>query len=114
MTTVLHGDTHLTARSPMKVFGTFRLDIQNQCLWRRGDGGPEERILLTPKSFAVLAYLVEHAGHLVTHDELLRAVWPNSVIDPQGVKRHVLTLRSTPGGRPKKPLGNWSGDFLRS
>jgi DNA-binding winged helix-turn-helix (wHTH) protein/tetratricopeptide (TPR) repeat protein len=96
--------TALAAKLPMKEFAAFRLDTLNQCLWRRGDGGREERILLTPKSFAVLAYLVEHAGHLVTHDELLRAAWPNSVIDPQGVKRHVLTLRSTLGDRPKNPL----------
>jgi DNA-binding winged helix-turn-helix (wHTH) protein len=88
----------------MKVFGAFRLDTQNQCLWRRGDGGPEGRILLTPKAFAVLAYLVEHAGRLVTHNELLRAVWPNSVIEPQAVKRHVLALRSTLGDRPKDSL----------
>jgi DNA-binding winged helix-turn-helix (wHTH) protein len=104
VTNVLHGDTHWTASSPIKAFGAFRLDMQNQCLWRRGDGGPEGRILLRPKSFAVLAYLVDHAERLVTHDELLRAVWPNSVIEPQAVKRHVLALRSTLGDRPKNPL----------
>jgi hypothetical protein len=42
----------------MKVFGSFRLDAVNQCLWRRGDTGHEERILLTPKAFAVLSHLV--------------------------------------------------------
>jgi DNA-binding response OmpR family regulator len=60
----------------MKVFPSFRLDAVNQCVWRLGDTGREERILLTPKAFAVLAYLVDHAGRLVTHDELLEAVWP--------------------------------------
>src|ERR1700730_4118900 len=90
--------------SLMKVFGAFRLDTLTQCLWRGGDTGPEGRILLAPKSFAVLAHLVEHAGCLVTHDELLEAVWPNSVIEPQAVKRHVLTLRSTLGDHPKNSL----------
>jgi DNA-binding winged helix-turn-helix (wHTH) protein len=30
-----------------------------------------EPVLLTPKAFAILTYLVDHAGRLVTHDELL-------------------------------------------
>jgi DNA-binding winged helix-turn-helix (wHTH) protein len=88
----------------MKVFAGFRLDTPNQCLWRGRGTGPEGRILLTPKAFAVLAYLVEHAGRLVTHDELLEAVWPNRVIEPQAVKKHVLALRSTLGDHPKNPL----------
>jgi predicted ATPase/DNA-binding winged helix-turn-helix (wHTH) protein len=94
----------LTAGSSMKVFVPFRLDTLNQCLWRRRDTGPEERILLRPKTFLVLAYLVENAGRLVTHDELLEAVWPNSVVEPQAVKRHVLAVRSALGDRPKNSL----------
>ena len=88
----------------MKLFAAFRLDPLNQCLWRRGDTGHEARILLAPKTFAVLAYLVEHAGRLVTHDELLEAVWPDSVVEPQAVKRHVLAVRSALGDRPKNSL----------
>ena len=88
----------------MKVFGPYRLDAANQCLWRHGDAGREERILLTPKAFAVLAYLVEHAECLVTHDELLEAVWPGCVVEPQAVKRHILAVRSVLADRPKNPL----------
>ena len=60
----------------MKEFLPFRLDTVDQCLWRRSNTEDDERILLTPKAFAVLRYLVEHAGRLVTQDELLDAVWP--------------------------------------
>ncbi|HEY4368677.1 MAG TPA: AAA family ATPase [Steroidobacteraceae bacterium] len=88
----------------MKVFPPFRLDTDNQCLWRRSDTGQEERVLLAPKAFAVLVHLVEHAGYLVTHDELLEAVWPGSVVEPQAVKKHVLTVRSALGDRPKNPV----------
>jgi predicted ATPase/DNA-binding winged helix-turn-helix (wHTH) protein len=88
----------------MKVFVPFRLDTLNQCLWRRRDTGSEERILLSPKTFFVLAYLVENAGRLVTHDELLEAVWSDSVVEPQAVKRHILTVRSALGDRPKHSL----------
>src|SRR5580692_6510037 len=88
----------------MKVFVPFRLDTLNQCLWRRRDAGPEERILLSPKTFFVLAYLVENAGRVVTHDELLETVWSDSVVEPQAVKRHVLAVRSALGDRPKHSL----------
>jgi DNA-binding winged helix-turn-helix (wHTH) protein/tetratricopeptide (TPR) repeat protein len=88
----------------MKVFPPFRLDTVNQCFWRRGDTGQEERILLTPKTFAVLAYLVEHAGRLVTSDELLEALWPDTVVEPQTVKKHVFAVRSALGDRAKNSL----------
>jgi len=42
----------------MREFPPFRLDTVNQCLWH-GEGVAEERILLAPKAFAVLRYLVE-------------------------------------------------------
>jgi DNA-binding winged helix-turn-helix (wHTH) protein len=88
----------------MKVFAPFRLDAVNQCLWRHGDTGQEERILLTPKAFAVLTHLVEHAGRLVSQDELLEAVWPNTVVEPQSVKKHILDVRTALGDRPKNSL----------
>jgi DNA-binding winged helix-turn-helix (wHTH) protein len=88
----------------MKVFPPFRLDTANQCLWRRGDTGQEARILLTPKAFAVLAYLVEHAGRLVTPDELLEAAWFGRVIEPQAVRKHILEVRVALGDRPKNSL----------
>jgi DNA-binding winged helix-turn-helix (wHTH) protein len=91
-------------RHHMKVFLPFRLDTVNQCLWRRSDTGPEERILLTPKAFAVLTHLVEHAGRLVTHNELLETVWPDTVVEPQSVKKHILEVRTALGDRPKNSL----------
>ena len=63
---------HNSATLGMMEFPPFRLDTANQCLWRRGDAGDDERVMLTPKAFAVLRYLVEHAGRLVTQDELLQ------------------------------------------
>jgi DNA-binding winged helix-turn-helix (wHTH) protein len=88
----------------MKVFAAFRLDTLNQCLWRRSNLGQEERVLLMPKAFAVLTYLVQHAGRLVTHHELLEAVWPGSVVEPQAVRWHILEVRTALGDRPKNSL----------
>lgn len=64
----------------------------------------DERILLTPRAFAVLRYLVGHAGRLVTHDELLEAVWPGTYVQPQAVKKLILGIRSALGDRAKNPL----------
>jgi DNA-binding winged helix-turn-helix (wHTH) protein len=87
----------------MKEFGPFRLDRVNQCLWRRTGSGERERILLTPTEFGVLDHLVEHAGRLVTHRELLEAVWPETVIEPQAVKNKVFHLRRVLDDDPKQP-----------
>ena len=51
-------------------FGPFRLDVENERLWRG-----REQIILRPKSFAVLRYLVAQPRQLVTRDEILEAVW---------------------------------------
>src|SRR5271166_420047 len=55
------------SQGSMKEFPPFRLDFVNQCLWRRDDGADEQRILLTPKAFAMLRYLVERAFQLLLH-----------------------------------------------
>jgi DNA-binding winged helix-turn-helix (wHTH) protein len=84
----------------MQDFPPFRLDPSNQCLWRRREPAPDERILLPPKAFAVLRYLVAHAGQLVTQDELLEAVWPETHVQPEVLKSRIFEVRSALGDRP--------------
>jgi DNA-binding winged helix-turn-helix (wHTH) protein/tetratricopeptide (TPR) repeat protein len=83
----------------MKAFAPFRLDPVNQCLWR-----DDARISVTPKVFAVLTHLVEHADRLVTQDELLEAIWPDTYVQPEVLRKYVLELRKILGDRPKDPL----------
>lgn len=87
----------------MTPFHPFRLDTINECLWRKSDAGGEERILLPPKAYGVLRYLVERAGRLVTQNELLDAVWPDTHIQPEGLKAQILHLRRVLGDHPKMP-----------
>src|SRR5438128_9377693 len=82
----------------MKVFQPFRLDTVNHCLWRA-----EERLPLTPKAFDVLRYLVEHADRLVTQDEILEALWPETYVNPEVIKKYVLEIRKALGDRRDKP-----------
>src|SRR5271165_3923700 len=87
----------------MREFPPFRLDTLNQCLWRHRENGDDERIRLTPKAFAVLRYLVEHAGRLVTQNELLDAAWPDTNVQPEVLKSQILDIRQTLGDDSKHP-----------
>src|SRR5215469_15951271 len=82
----------------MKLFKTFRLDPANHLLWRNQD-----RVPITPKAFDVLAYLVEHAGQVVTQDRILEALWPETYVNPEILRKYILEIRKTLGDRPDKP-----------
>src|SRR5690242_6938861 len=83
----------------MKVFEPFRLDTVNHCLWR-----VETRMPLTPKAFDVLRYLAEHPDRLITQDEILEALWPDTYVNPEGIRKYILEIRKVLGDRPKQPL----------
>jgi predicted ATPase/DNA-binding winged helix-turn-helix (wHTH) protein len=76
----------------MKQFESFRLDTSNECLWHSG-----AQIALPPKPFAILRYLVENPGRLITHDELLDALWPETYVQPQVLRTYMLELRKVLG-----------------
>jgi DNA-binding winged helix-turn-helix (wHTH) protein len=82
----------------MKVFDPFRLDTVNHSLWRG-----QERLSLAPKAFDVLRYLVEHAERLVTQEEILEALWPETYVNPEVVKKYVLGIRKVLGDQTSKP-----------
>jgi len=83
----------------MRSFLSFRLDTANHRLLRG-----EEPADLTPKAFDVLRYLVEHAGRLVTPDEILETLWPNIYINPEGLRRYIQEIRKVLGDQPDKPV----------
>ena len=82
----------------MKSFKAFRLDTANHILWRDGD-----RVPLAPKSFDVLTYLIEHAGRVVTQDEILEALWPETYVNPEVLRKYILEIRKALGDRAENP-----------
>jgi eukaryotic-like serine/threonine-protein kinase len=82
----------------MKSFKAFRLDMANHVLWRN-----EDRVPVPPKGFDVLAYLVEHAGRVVKQDEILEALWPETYVNPEILRKYILEIRKTLGDRSDKP-----------
>ena len=80
------------------IFAPFRLDVTDQRLWRGAEAIP-----LTPKVFAVLHYLVRHAGRLVTKDELLDAVWPGVHVSDAVLKVCISAIRQALGDQVRVP-----------
>src|SRR5512134_3081625 len=79
-------------------FGAFRLDASPTCLWRDGQLLP-----LPPKPLAVLVYLVAHAGQVVTKDELLEAVWPETMVSEGVLKTCLAQIRRVLGETAQTP-----------
>jgi DNA-binding winged helix-turn-helix (wHTH) protein/tetratricopeptide (TPR) repeat protein len=82
----------------MWLFQPFRLDAGNQSLWRGDISVP-----LMPKPFAVLQYFVEHAGRLVTQNELAAAIWPDTHVQPDVLRRYILEVRRALGDQAESP-----------
>src|SRR5438876_3607166 len=70
----------------------LRLDVANEWVWQG-----EQRLQLTPKAFAVLRYLMDHPGRLVTKDELLREGWPDTVVSEWVLTSCIRQIRKALG-----------------
>lgn len=75
-------------------FGEFALDAYGRRLTRRESGTP---IALTPKVFDTLLYLVVHRGETLDKDRLLRAIWPELVVEENNLTQNISTLRQLLG-----------------
>lgn len=87
------------------AFPPFRVDLVNEQWWHG-----EHPIPLRPKTFAVLRYLVEHAGQLVTKDALLTAVWPETVVSdvvPMGCIRDLRKVLRDNAREPRFIVPSW-------
>ena len=73
-------------------FGPFQLDVRERRLSRG-----HELIPLRLKVFDTLRVLVERAGTLVTKQELLDAVWPETAVEENNLNHNVSVLRKALG-----------------
>ena len=69
-------------------FGEFTLDLDRGALLRAGTD-----VKLRPKSFEVLSYLVQRHGLLVTKDELLDAIWGQTVVTEDSIVHCLSDIR---------------------
>jgi DNA-binding winged helix-turn-helix (wHTH) protein/pimeloyl-ACP methyl ester carboxylesterase len=73
-------------------FGDFRLDVGERRLLRDG-----QAVSLTAKAFETLRVLLERPGRLVTKDELMQHLWPDTVVEENNLTQHVSALRRALG-----------------
>jgi DNA-binding winged helix-turn-helix (wHTH) protein/TolB-like protein/Tfp pilus assembly protein PilF len=74
--------------STLVRFDDFELDLETRSLSRAGRAIP-----LNPRTFDLLAYLAQNARRLVTREELLNALWPESYVDDSNLSQHIFLLR---------------------
>jgi serine/threonine-protein kinase len=84
------------AESIAYEFDNFRIDSGTRLL---SNGGPEP-IPLTPKIFDTLLYLVSHHGTVIDKDELMSAIWPDTIVEENNLNKNISVLRHVLGENP--------------
>jgi TolB-like protein/tetratricopeptide (TPR) repeat protein len=73
-------------------FGAYRLDVQGGILFRDG-----ERVSLPPKVAELLVALVQSRGGVITREQLLERLWPDTVVEDGSLTSHISMLRKVLG-----------------
>ena len=73
-------------------FEGFRVDVRRRLLTRAGRGVP-----LTPKAFETLLVLLRSGGRLLTKDEMLSEVWPDTFVEEGNLAQNIFLLRRALG-----------------
>jgi eukaryotic-like serine/threonine-protein kinase len=78
-------------------FGPFRVDAAREMLLR--DDNP---IPLPPKAFQVLLVLIRRNQQLVTKDDIMKEVWPDTFVEEANLSRNIFLLRKALGESPQE------------
>jgi eukaryotic-like serine/threonine-protein kinase len=76
-------------------FGEFQVDALARTLRRE-----EEIITLNRRAFDVLLYLVQNPGRVLTRDELLKNIWPDTFVDENSLAQSISALRRSLEEKP--------------
>ncbi|HEY4904051.1 MAG TPA: tetratricopeptide repeat protein [Candidatus Sulfotelmatobacter sp.] len=75
-------------------FGDFQIDA-GRCLLTGRDG---RVVPLTPKVYDTLFYLVEHPEAVLDKNTLMKAIWPDTVVEENNLSQNISILRRVLGG----------------
>lgn len=78
------------------TFGEFRLDPFEHALFHRN-----ELVPLTPKALETLIALVRRAGHVVSKEDLIQEVWPDTFVEEGNLNVNISALRKALAERGK-------------
>jgi TolB-like protein/Tfp pilus assembly protein PilF len=73
-------------------FEDFRLEVSRRLLLRQG-----QSVRLTPKVFDTLLLLVQRKGKVISKDDLMREVWPDTAVEENNLNQNISTLRRVLG-----------------
>lgn len=76
------------------LFDGYRLDLSRKMLYRDGEGLP-----LPPKAVETLAALLTRTGEIVTKDELISAIWTDTIVEESNLAHYLHVLRKALGNR---------------
>ena len=76
-------------------FGEFEIDAAARTLRRE-----DEAVALNRRAFDVLFYLIQNPGRILTHEELLKNVWPDAFVDENSLAQSISALRRALGEKP--------------
>lgn len=76
----------------MIELGRFQIDLEMRALRQNG-----EVVQLGSRAFDILAVVASAGGRLVTKDELMSAVWPETIVEENNIHVHLSTLRKILG-----------------
>lgn len=79
-------------------FGCFSVDVAERRLYRDADVVP-----LVRKVFDLLLLLLQDPGHLKTREELIDALWPDTIVEEQGLTSKMHALRRALGDEGREP-----------
>jgi len=77
-------------------FGSYRMDPERGLLFRGS-----EQIALTAKAFETLLILVRNAEQVVSKDEFMRALWPDTFVEEANLMQHISMVRKALGESPQ-------------
>ncbi len=90
--------------SPIVHAESFRLDLNAHRAFAVSATDEEHEVRLTPTEWAITTYLTRNAGRLVTHRQLVTAVWgPTFEPDPNLLRVHMAHIRRKLEVEPSRP-----------
>lgn len=81
------------------AFGVFVLDAEARVLFRDG-----QVVALSPKAVETLLALAERAGQMVSRDELIDRVWPDTFVEPNNLAQQISQVRRCLSERGDSPI----------
>src|SRR4029434_7460339 len=81
-----------TRASQVYQFGVFRLDAANRLLYRDG-----HLVALPPKVFDTLLLLLTNSGQILSKDEMIKQLWPDTFVEEGTLAQYIFLLRKALG-----------------